>query len=457
MKKRRVMAGITVCSLLMAMVLSGCSNTQKDISAEEMQGINSAVKRQASALYPEEPVFKDDDARWDYSREKRQKLTETFADAYNTFAVETAAELLKSKNDNIVYSPISLYYALALAASGAEGATQEEILELLGYETLEALTTDCKASFEALYHVANEENNKPNEWGEYDTESRYMLTIANSLWADDTLELKESFANGGAENFYTDIFTGDLQSQQVAEVKAEWILERTNGLIEQKAEPASADTVLSIINTIYFYDEWVNRFDKEETKEDRFTCEDGTQISCDFMNMSMGSHGFRRGDNYTESSLSLKNGTMTFYLPDEGVSVYELVRDAKALEQMLNGDREYISGKVIWKVPKFSYGSELSLADMLKELGMEQAFSEAADFSGITNQEPVFLSSVKQNAHLGIDEDGVEGAAFTEIMFCGAAMPKDEAEMILDRPFLYTVKNNGRIIFIGICGDPSES
>ncbi len=454
---RRTIAGIAACSILVATVLSGCSNTQNSINPEVPDGVKAVFEKQAAAQYPEEPVFKDDDARWDYSREKRQKLTETFAAAYDAFAVETTAEILKNSSENMVYSPLSLYYALALAASGAEGTTKEEMLELLGYETLESLTADCKSSFEALYHVTNEENNKPNEWGEYDSESRYMLTIANSLWADDALDMKESFAKSGAENFYADIFTGDLQSQKVADAKADWVKERTNGLIEPNAEPADTAAVLSIINTIYFYDEWINRFNKENTKEDTFTCEDGTEVTCDFMNMKMGSHGFRRGETFTESSLSLKNGTMTFYLPNEGVSVYELVQDVETFNQVLNGEREYISGKVIWQVPKFSYGSDLSLADMLKTLGMEEAFLESADFGGITDQSPVFISNVKQNAHLGIDEDGVEGAAFTEIMYAGAALPRDEAEMILDRPFLYTVKNNGRIIFIGICENPAES
>lgn len=451
MKKKRMLAGRVALSLVSGACLSGCANPESGPAIAD-----ESVLTVGSAVYPGEPVFKNDDERWDYSREKRQKLIESFEEAYEEFAIETTAEIFQGSNENIVYSPLSLYYALALAATGAEGSTKEEMLELLGYEDIERLAADCKSSFEALYHVINEENNKPNEWGEYDSESRYMLTIANSLWADDSLELKDSFAKNGAENFYADIFKGDLQSQSVADAKASWVRVRTNGLIEPSEEPASAETVLSIINTVYFYDEWINRFNKEATKEDIFTCEDGEEVTCDFMNMEMGSHGFRRGEKYTESSLALKNGTMTFYLPNEGVSVYELVKDAETFDQIINGDIEYVSGRVVWQVPKFSYGSDLSLADMLKTLGMEEAFSDTANFGGITDQSPVFISNVKQNTHLGIDEEGMEGAAFTEIMYAGAAMPRDEAEMILDRPFLYTVRNNGQIIFVGICENPAE-
>ncbi len=454
MKKNRTIAGIVALGIGVGVVLGGCTSGQ---NGEEPNGMkNTGVKAEARAEYPEEPVYKNSDDRWKSNREKRQKLTESFVEAYDAFAIETTAELFQDNNENIVYSPLSLYYALALAASGAEGETREQMLDVLGYDDIGSLTDDCKGSFEALYYVPNEENNKPNEWGEYDSEGRYTLAISNSLWADDSLEMKVSFAKNGADNFYADIFSGDLQSQEVAEAKALWVNERTHGLLEPKAEPAGADALLSIINTVYFYDEWINRFDKERTEEDAFFCADGTEVSCDFMNMKMGSHGFRKGENYTESSLSLKNGTMTFYLPDEGVDVQELIENAKVLDSILNGNLEYASGEVTWKVPKFSYGSSLSMNDMLQALGMEQAFAESADFTGIADTGSLFISTVKQDARLGIDEDGVEGAAFTEILYCGAAMPTGKAEMILDRPFLYTVKNNGVLIFVGICKNPAE-
>lgn len=450
-RKSGKVVGAAIVGVTLGLVLTGCSVEEKP---DGMKSIG--VKAEALAEYPEEPVYKNSDEKWEASRAKRQMLTDTFANAYDKFAIKTTVELFKDSDENMVYSPLSLYYALALAASGAEGTTQDQILAVLGYKDAESLATDCKSSFEALYHVPNEENNKPNEWGEYDSDSRYTLAIANSLWIDDSLNLKESFAKSGAENFYADIYKGDLQSEKVAEAKALWVKDRTNGVIEPSAEPADADTVLSIINTVYFYDEWINRFDKDKTEEDIFTCSDGTEVTCDFMNMKMGSHGFRKGDNYTESSLSLKNGTMTFYLPDEGADVHELVKNADILESVVNGSGEYTSGEVTWKVPKFSYGSSMSLADILIALGMEDAFGENADFSGISDNKPLLISNVKQDAHIGIDEDGVEGAAFTEIMYAGAAMPTGKAEMILDRPFLYVVKNNGRVVFMGICENPAE-
>ena len=64
---------------------------------------------------------------------------------------------------------------------------------------------------------------------------------------------------------------------------------------------------------------------------------------------------------------------------------------------------------------------------------------------------PLFISKVKQDAHIGIDENGVEAAAFTEISWAGAALPQGRAEMILNRPFFYVIRNKGKIVFMGVC------
>jgi serine protease inhibitor len=95
--------------------------------------------------------------------------------------------------------------------------------------------------------------------------------------------------------------------------------------------------------------------------------------------------------------------------------------------------------------------------DALKALGISSAFSlESADFSGMTDA-PAFISGVKQETHISIDENGVEASAFTEIAYAGAAMPEDQAEMILDRPFIYGITaGNGTLLFVGVCMDPAS-
>ena len=175
------------------------------------------------------------------------------------------------------------------------------------------------------------------------------------------------------------------------------------------------------------------------------------------MNQTMDSHNFRRGKGFTSSILSLKNGSMEFILPDEGVDVRELVKSPEILREVLEGTEGEGVGEVIWKIPKFSYGSSMDLAEALEQSGIRKAFGRDADFSGISDDQPLTISRASQDVHISIDENGVEAAAFTEIAYAGAAMPQGRADMILDRPFLYAIRSQGQLLFVGICKNPKAS
>ncbi|MGN1187737.1 MAG: serpin family protein, partial [Lachnospiraceae bacterium] len=230
------------------------------------------------------------------------------------------------------------------------------------------------------------------------------------------------------------------------------------GGMESAQEP-DEEMLLSIINTIYYSDEWIDKFDKKNTAEDDFYLSDGTTVRCDFLNSHNISHGFTRGEGYTRSSLSLKNNAeMVFVLPDEEISIYELVDTPGKLSKCFEEGENYC-GEVIWQIPKFSNDSKLDLKNTLMQLGIKEAFNEAADFSEIGNAKNElnnpYISTVIQNTHIEIDEKGVTASAFTQIFYAGAALPTDRADMILDRPFLYAVVNaQGVILFIGICENP---
>ncbi len=442
-RNKRTLAAILGIAA-MATGLSGCQRT--GMAEPETYGSVSAV---ALAEYPKEPVYKNDLERY----ENRKEIPENFLTAYQDFFMETGSALFKDSRENIIYSPLSFYYALAFAAGGAFGNTKKELLHILHYEDAEELSADCRTAFEALYHVPNKKNGKDRDSGEYPPESRYSFTMASSLWADKSLEVKKEFADYGAAYFYGDTYSADFGAPETGMAMAEWVKERTGGILEPSAA-IPEDLVLSLKNTVYFYDEWLDKFEKENTREDSFKKADGESVVCDFMNRTMGSHGFRKGKNFTMSSLPLKNGTVEFYLPDEGVDVHGFFEDPNTLYGVIEGEDGAGMGEVVWKIPKFSYGSSLELTALLKNLGVETAFREDADFTGISDSSPLFFTTVTQDAHIGVDENGVEAAAYTEIAWAGATMPVGRADMILDRPFFYVIRNRGQVVFIGICEDP---
>lgn len=393
--------------------------------------------------YPKAYAFEDFNARRDIR--EQNPVSDSFISAINDFTFKTGSLILNETGKNTNYSPLSLYYALALAATGAENETEAELLTLLGVADSQELVEQSGNLYRFLY--------KDNEVGK--------LKIANSIWLADNIngekiEFKENFIKQAVENFYASSHSVDFGNRKTGEAMAEWISTNTNGTLSPTME-TDPDQILSILNTVYFYDEWTDRFDKSKTKEDIFYLSDGSEVKTDFMNQISGSGEFTRGGYWTSSHLSLKNGGhMIFILPNEGVSPYEIITSPEQLKQAFGGGVRF-TGEVEWKIPKFSFSSKFEMVDVLKSLGINSAFTSDADFSGITD-DMAFISNIVQETYIAIDEEGVEASAFTQIDYTtGALLAEDRVDMILNRPFIYGITaDNGSLLFIGVCENPAD-
>ncbi len=264
---------------------------------------------------------------------------------------------------------------------------------------------------------------------------------------DQHTKLKNDFYYPAAEQFYAESYQMDFSDPDTGKVIGQWIADHTNGTLAPDITIGPQD-ILHMINTVYFYDQWVDGFDEGQTEEDVFHGAKGDE-TMEFLNQTCGSQNFFRGDGFLRSSLGLKGGgEMVFVLPDEGVDVKTLLQSPERLQTVLEGGQE-TSGKVTWSMPKFSFDAKYDCKGMLKKLGMQSAFSPTADFSGLTDS-MAYVDSVVQETHIGVNEKGVEASAFTDIAFVGTAMPMDEAEMVLNRPFLYGILQDGVLLFVGV-------
>ena len=392
--------------------------------------------------YPRAYAFDNYDTRFTIREEN--PIDDKLVNIINNFAYQTSSLILTKENKNTNYSPISLYYALSLATSGANGETEVQLLDLLGISDSKSLSTQLGNLYRLLYF--------DNDIGQ--------LKIANSIWMDrdmngEPIEFKDGFVENAVTNFYASSHSVDFSDEETAKAIADWISTNTNETISPTIE-LNDDQILSIINTVYFYDEWVDRFNRSETAKDTFYLLDESEVTVDFMNMTSFSKAFSRGENFTRSGLSLKNaGEMIFILPDEGISPYEIIDSPDKIMEAFEGGKDGI-GEVVWKVPKFDFDSKIKMKETLKTLGVTNAFSDAANFDGITDHFAV-ISDIVQETHISIDERGVEASAFTKIDYDGSALPKDEAYMILDRPFIYGITaSNGTLLFVGVCENPGK-
>ncbi len=365
--------------------------------------------------------------------EEQEEATDN---AFNAAFLKAAIE----GKDNIVISPLSLKFALNMAATGAGdgSATQSEMLALFGYEDIEKL----KAESEQL---AGELNRKDGS-----------ITLNNSYWVSDIAKkLNEDYVKTTEEVFSAEGFTADLTSESFVNDLNGWIEEKTNGMIKNMlGEPLQESARLVLVNTLYFKNEWLYKFYPWNTRKQEFYGNNGTE-TVEMMRRSMVDFEYGEGERLRSIAMPYRDGSvMNVYIPkndDEQLGDILAEMSSAELERELNISREMNMVNVV--IPKFECDYKESLVDILKTLGLNDAFdSEQADFSGIS-EEPLYISQIIQAAKIICDEEGTEASAATlEAMAAGCAeIIEQPIDFNVDRPFMYEIKSpSGETLFMGV-------
>lgn len=369
-----------------------------------------------------------------------------YLDTVREFSARSASNILGSSTVNSNYSPVSLYMAISLVGTGANGATQAEILETLGAKGMTPAQL-AEQSGRLLDSLSYKEDTGSCE-------------LANSLWLNNKASFKPAFTAGAKKNFAAELFNVDFGKSSTGKQMGSWIKKNTHGLLAPQIQTDPGE-LLSIINTLYFYEEWLTAFPENLTKPDIFylATPAGAQAKPDFMHLSKEGHPYVDGDGYISASLPLKDRSkLLFILPDKGVSPQSLLATPEKAAELFAYATDPKRADVNFSVPKFKFGSKYSLAENLKALGMKTAFSSSADFSGISKTS-ASISSVIQQTRVAVDEKGVEAAAYTEVMM-EMSMPPPKAplpviEFKLDRPFIYAIVREDLPLFIGVVQNPT--
>ena len=358
----------------------------------------------------------------------------------------SAALLTGTQNRNL--SPISVYLALAMLTEGAEGDTLTELLALLGCETLEELRGVCGAMLETLSI----------------DEDGSTLDLHDSLWMANEIggvpvTFRESYLNRLGEVYRSEANTVEFGTLSAAQQIADWINKHTRGKIEVSPDSFRFDarTLAVLINTIYLKDGWSDAFKLENTETGSFEGLSGA-FDVDYMTRFDKNAVIRFGDGWTAYRVYLRNvGYMTFVLPDEGIALEKLLGTPDAIDKLLHAGVEK-TVNVSLKLPKFEFKDKMELERILAALGLERTFTPAADFSGMCDA-PCCVDSVLQESYIGVDENGVEAAAYTMISVKTTAFNPVELETVnfhLTRPFFYAIESyDGTVLFIGTVTEPT--
>ena len=372
---------------------------------------------------------------------QENQVSEDTSYALSAFAYQLGSQVLANTEDSVCFSPLSLYQVLSVITSGAQGSTQEQLLSLLGQGDVDTL----KSEMQKLYQV----NQQDTDWDH--------LEFANSLWLDEKQQdgenqvgFHQDWVMQAAMDYYCDVYAADFSSGAANAPLAAWINQHTGNLMADRLQDfsMSPSTVMAAVNTVYYHSQWAEQF--LITTQDTFTAQDGAQTTCDFMQHTDASGEAVVTDRYTKSYLQLSTGKMYVVLPQEGVSVDDLLSEDTLWEMF--EDSSYESAQVEWSVPKFTTDTDLDLKDALKAAGVTDAFDASADFSAIADTS-LYLSSVIQGTHIAVNEDGIEAASYS-IGGMEAGAGGDElpvVEMNLNRPFLYLITaTDGSPLFFGV-------
>ncbi len=415
----------------------------------------------AEARYPERPRYPEMDEHgldvneeqydaWWEDRRTRQ-LTQEERDALTVWERRLVPALLTGAGDeNAVCSPVSVYLALGLLSEITRGTSQREILDALGADSVKALRAQANRVWNALYN----------------DDGSYTLGLAASLWLRDDLDYEAAPLERLAESYYASSYRGEMGSGDFNGFLQKWLNAHTGGLLEDAINGANLDenTVLALATTVLFKDRWVFPFSNGATKTGVFHAPAG-DTACEFMHSSAdGSYYWT--DKFTAVTKNFAyGGAMQLLLPEEGVSIEEILADPAAVGFLTDtaeeGALESKYATVSLFLPKFDVTENGEIGSKLKALGVTEVFDRAkADFSPVmgetlTPENNAFLSRVLHGARVSIDEEGCVGAAYTRGDVAGGdGGPVEYVDITFDRPFLFTILNNGVPVFAGIVNTP---
>lgn len=146
--------------------------------------------------------------------------------------------------------------ALAMVAEMTQGETQQQILDLLGAESLEALETQAHGLWN----------------GAYRDDGVATTVLASSLWLDSRVSYREELLDRLADTLYASTFQGTMGSESLNQLAGDWLNQQTGGILEDQAKSLSFDpeTVLGLITTLRYQAKWADPFSPESTSPETF-------------------------------------------------------------------------------------------------------------------------------------------------------------------------------------------
>ena len=344
----------------------------------------------------------------------------------------------KVENKNLLLSPLSTYYALLLSYEGSKNRTKQEFEKVLY----------LKSSGSPKNGYLPNLKNKPD--------SSSGFKYFNAIWVDRGLDVKEGYQKSVSDKYFADFKRVEFANSVSAATDINrWVSEKTNGRINNiiNAETLNSETKLLISNAVYFKGEWLEKFKEELTSPGTFYSNVENEYRVNFMKKKEILPYFEN-EEFQFISKPYKSSNISFciLLPKErfGIEAIEKKMSSDFFDKILDNIHDTKTNLLI---PHIKFESSYELSDVLKNAGLKSAFTNEADFSGITNEKPVRIGQVLHKTWIELDEEKTEAAAATAMnVVIGYAVPRDDSkDFIANHPFVFFILDNSNraILFMG--------
>ena len=364
--------------------------------------------------------------------------------AHNAFGFSLLGQMLKNgSSENTVISPASISFALSMAQAGAAGETRVEMARALQFGNLSQGEIDNGSRY-LIYSLGSREG--------------VELSVANSIWLDNSIALKSGYQQSMETYYGARASTLDFNSPGAAGAINGWVSDNTKGKIPSIVSPSQLSGMSAVlVNAVYFKGKWTTPFKKEETQDRNFTAADGSESAVPMMQRS-GEFDYLETADFQAVRLPYGNDSASMYvflpktqlLPQKIEDFAGSIDSAKWSGWMSSFSSQ--EGTVL--LPRFKTEFSTSLKEPLIASGMGVAFSDSANFSGMS-ETPLKISDVLHKTYVETDEEGTEAAAATAVIMKTSAMAPGPGPqpfyMEVNHPFFFAITDDqtGEILFMG--------
>lgn len=397
---------------------------------------------------------------------KLQNVDEKYVEGLNSFAYEMYYTLRKEEEgNNIFISPYSIFMALSMLYNCTDGDTRSELAAVLGFDKLEAYTPN----------YSKESNKYVNSNALFmlkklqDMDKKVELSIANSIWLSKDIRfnstIEEAVLSPVRDYYNADIYKADFTLEETLKRINSWVSDNTNKMIPILFEDQRdiIDSRMLLVNAIYFDGEWLKTFDAADTTKDEFHGITATNI-IDMMHMYNNDFRYIVVDGIRGLQMPYNGGgvVMDIFIPEDP--------DNNNISTLLNGlskeefsdlikmfDRSLYTEINNLAMPKFKMDYTVDLNNVLREIGMNEAFDMSAANLDLAGDE-LYVDDVCHKAVLEVDEKGTKAAAVSAVIVTDTEAPLNEDPMInfiVDIPFMLIIRDQftNTILFMGEMND----